>query len=271
LTTTLLAVDDSKTMRKVLEITFSSDEYHMVVAESGQQALEKLRSDRPTVVLLDAHLGGESGYDLCQALKREAPGVGVIILSSKQQPYDKARGASVGADDFMDKPFDTQQLLDKTGMLLRRLREAPAAAPAVAAAPAARPAPAPAPSPAPPVAAPMPQPRVQPMAQQPMAQQRPAPAQVAPTGAARPHVQTLVGGAPPPARAAAPAPVAAAAAVTAGNGQFAERLAGLGLTRDQVDGVLSLSREIVEQVVWEVVPQLAETIIKEEIRRLTSE
>jgi CheY-like chemotaxis protein len=268
LTTTLLAVDDSKTMRKVLEITFSGDEYNMVVAESGQQALEKLRSDRPTVVLVDAHLGAESGYDLCQALKREAPGVGVIILSSKQQPYDKARGASVGADDFMDKPFDTQQLIDKTGMLLRRLREQPAAAPpAPAPAPAPQPmarpvaAPAPAPSPAPPMAAP----RVQP-AVQPMTQQRPVPA-AAPPPQARPHVQTLVGGAPPPATRVA----AAAAVTTSSNGQFAERLAGLGLTRDQVDGVLSLSREIVEQVVWEVVPQLAETIIKEEIRRLTSE
>lgn len=82
-------------------------------------------------------------------------------------------------------------------------------------------------------------------------------------------MQTLVGGAPPPATRAVA--TVAAAVTSSSNGQFAERLAGLGLTRDQVDGVLSLSREIVEQVVWEVVPQLAETIIKEEIRRLTSE
>ena len=68
----------------------------------------------------------------------------------------------------------------------------------------------------------------------------------------------------------ASAPVAAALA-SAGNGQFAERLAGLGLSREQVEGVLALSREIVEQVVWEVVPQLAETLIREEIRRLTSD
>ena len=214
-------------------------------------------------------LGSDNGYDLCQSLKREAPGVGVIILSSKQQPYDKARGASVGADDFMDKPFDTQQLIDKTGALVRRLAEQPAAAPkpAVAAVPAAPAAPAAKPAVVatrPAVAAPMVHPP-----------------------ASRPHVQTLVGGqsapspsAPPavaaPARPAAPAapamaPVAAAAAAAAGNGQFAERLSGLGLTKDQVDGVLALSREIVEQVVWEVVPQLAETIIKEEIRRLTAE
>ena len=114
MTTTLLAVDDSKTMRKVLEITFAGEDYQVVLAENSQQALDLLRSERPTVALVDAILGGESGYDLCQAIKREAPGTGVIILSSKHQPYDKARGSTVGADDFMDKPFDTQQLIDKT-------------------------------------------------------------------------------------------------------------------------------------------------------------
>jgi len=263
LTTTLLAVDDSKTMRKVLEITFAGEDYKVVLAENAQQALEKLRAEHPTVALVDANLGSDSGYDVCQQLKREAPEVGVIILSSKQQPYDKARGASVGADDFHDKPFDTQQLIDKTGALIRRLAEQPAAAPKPVAAP-----PPPAPAPAP--AAPAPRPAMPAVAPRP-----PAPA-MAPPSAARPHVQTLVGGTPAPAPVApapAPAPAAApaVAAATSGNGQFAEKLAGLGLTKDQVDGVLALSREVVEQVVWEVVPQLAETIIKEEIRRLTSE
>jgi len=72
---------------------------------------------------------------------------------------------------------------------------------------------------------------------------------------------------------AAPAPVVAAvvgSAATA-NGALAGKLAGLGLTEAQITGVLALSREVVEQVVWEVVPVLAETMIKEEIRRLTSE
>jgi hypothetical protein len=65
--------------------------------------------------------------------------------------------------------------------------------------------------------------------------------------------------------------VAAPAAALGGDGQFADKLSALGLTRDQVQGVLSLSREVVEQVVWEVVPVLAETLIKEEIKRLTTE
>jgi hypothetical protein len=65
------------------------------------------------------------------------------------------------------------------------------------------------------------------------------------------------------------APTALSAA-TSTDGQFAERLAGLGLTADQVQGVLALSRDVVEKVVWEVVPVLAETLIKEELQRLTS-
>jgi hypothetical protein len=68
--------------------------------------------------------------------------------------------------------------------------------------------------------------------------------------------------------AATPAPSPVAAAV---NGQLAGKLGALGLTQDQADAVLALSREVVEKVVWEVVPQLAEAIIKEEIARLTKE
>jgi hypothetical protein len=72
--------------------------------------------------------------------------------------------------------------------------------------------------------------------------------------------------APPSARAAEVSPVAASV-----NGQLAGKLGELGLTPAQADAVLALSREVVERVVWEVVPQLAETIIKEELARLTKD
>jgi len=80
--------------------------------------------------------------------------------------------------------------------------------------------------------------------------------------------------APPAAAPAAhaPAPASAVAAVaSATNGQLAAKLAHLGLTDAQVSAVLALSRDVVEKVVWEVVPVLAETMIREEIKRLTSE
>ena len=312
MTTTLLAIDDSKTMRRVLEITFAGEDYRTVLAESSAEALAKLKSDNPAVALVDAHLGDESGYDLCQKIKREAPGVSVLILSSKQQPYDRARGASAGADDYMDKPFDTQQLIDKVGALLRRAAEAPMQA---AKAPAAAPAPQRAtaatapglgvrpvvPAASPPAAQPhrtatapgvgvrplsIPtggqQPPVAPIQPRPVVAARPAPAPAAapsppqPPAAARPPSSPQAAPPPAPARPAAPAqpppPPPAAPVVSAElPPDLASKLAGLGLTKDQVSGVLALSKDVVEQVVWEVVPMLAEAMIKEEIKRLTSD
>ncbi|HEV8548609.1 MAG TPA: response regulator [Polyangiaceae bacterium] len=285
MTTTLLAVDDSKTMRKVMEITFSGDEFRLVLCANPGEAMSKL-SERPNVALVDANLDGQSGYDLCQKLKAAQPGLSVIILSSKQQPYDRALGGQVGADDFADKPFDTQQLLDKVNTLAKKAAGAPAPVAAPAAIPqhAAR---APtlsygaavapvAPAPAPVAAAP-----AAPMARQtaPGLAAGPAFASRAPTalGAA---VPTEVRAAPTPPTAPlaamaspsrAPAPVAPAVAAVTNGADFAQKLGSLGLTPQQVEGVLSLSREVVERVVWEVVPTLAETLIREEIARLTKE
>lgn len=334
MTTTLLAVDDSKTMRRVLEITFSGEEeFRTLLAASAQEALEKLRSEHPAVVLIDANLGERSGYDLCQEMKREAPGVGVILLSSKQQPYDRARGTAVGTDDYIDKPFDTQLLLDKVVALtqnkaaaqpIRLVAAAPVApGPAAAAAPAAerprpgppafnatipgvarpavpgRPAAAPAPAaPAVPVAPPGPRPvfPVQPgsppvrtLISPPTAG---APGRPHPDQAELPVVEASVPKpaapsapepvAPPAPAPAAPAPVAApspvapaappaAVVASAADAMLAPRLQELGLTQEQAAAVLSLSRDVVEKVVWEVVPILAETMIREEIRRLTTD
>jgi CheY-like chemotaxis protein len=279
LTTTLLAVDDSKTMRKVIEITFSGEDYRLVLCGSAQEALGKL-SERPSVALVDAALDGASGYELCRQLKAAQPGLGVVILSSKQQPYDRALGGQVGADDFADKPFDTQQLLDKVNALVKKAPAAGAPAPAASpmaqggrattlqygSSPVAGGIPA-APVPAPVAAAP------------PAAVTR----QTAPGLAAGPafasRAPTVLGAAVPPEVRAAPTPPtaplarpAAAAAPAATNGaDFAQKLGSLGLTQQQVEGVLSLSREVIERAVWEVVPTLAETMIREEIARLTKE
>jgi len=330
-TTTVLAVDDSKTLRRVLEITFAGEEFRTILAENGGDALGKLARENPAVAVVDAQLGGESGYDLCQQLKERAPNLPVVLLSSKQQPFDRARGAGAGVDDFIDKPFDTQQLIDKVNAVVRRSAAGPLARPAAApaapvapAAPAARPQPAgprpvaPAPAPAAPAPArPAPgqfAPAARPAGSPPASavpMTRPGmgpgpggrPAQPAPAPAARPAAapgprppsspqaapgapapQSVAAVRPPaasPAARGAPAPAAVPAAAHAPGGGpgaavalpagLATQLEQLGLTADQVRGVLALSREVVEKVVWEVVPVLAETLIKEEIERLTAE
>ncbi|MBM4361735.1 MAG: response regulator, partial [Deltaproteobacteria bacterium] len=116
--TTVLAVDDSVTMRKVLEITFGGDQYQAVVAATAGEALALLRSERPALLVTDHTLPDMTGYDLAREAKTASPATAVLVLSSKQSPYDKARGAASGVDDFMDKPFDTQKLLDKVAQVL---------------------------------------------------------------------------------------------------------------------------------------------------------
>jgi CheY-like chemotaxis protein len=199
----------------------------------------------------------------------------VVLLSNKAQPYDKARGAASGADDFMDKPFDTQQMIDKVTMLAKRGAQAAPAAAVTAPMPPA-----------------VPVPLTQPLAAKPEAQRQRVQTlaygstPVPPQAAAAPATAPLkpVGGSSPfgsraptsPGQAAysPPAPAVAAAPAATGNGahaEFASKLGGLGLSQAQIEGVLSLSREVVEKVVWEVVPVLAEAMIKEEIARLTRE
>ncbi len=302
---TLLAVDDSVTMRKVLEITFSGEDFQVITAENAQSALGKL-GENPGVFVVDTVLGGDDGYALAKELRRRSPAAPIIMLASRYAPYDQARGRDAGADDFADKPFDTQQLIDKIRKVILA-KEAAGPAPVAAAPPAPPPhvggapmagggapyrAPAPPQAPAPMAAA----------AQAPHAgggmggsgglgrgtQQSLAGAAQAAQSA---RTGTLVFGESPNAPAAMPPRPAPAAqghaapaapspmATTHGsggiggavNGHLAGKLGELGLSPAQADAVMALSREVVERVVWEVVPQLAETMIKEEIQRLMKE
>jgi CheY-like chemotaxis protein len=306
---TLLAVDDSVTMRKVLEITFSGEDFQVITAENAQSALGKL-GDNPGVFVVDTVLGGDprdDGYALAKELRRRSPAAPIIMLASRYAPYDQARGRDAGADDWADKPFDTQQLIDKVRKVIlakeagggQAAAAAPPPAPAqVGGAPPAAAGGAPYRAPAPPAAAAPPAP----MAGQQQSgnvggSSRGTQPSIASGGAAASaRTGTLVFGEPsnapagghghgpgpmPPRAgpAAHAAPSASPMATTHGsggvggavdraNGQLAGKLGELGLSPAQADAVMALSREVVERVVWEVVPQLAETMIKEEIARL---
>jgi CheY-like chemotaxis protein len=289
--TTILAVDDSATMRKILEITFAGTEFNVVTVDRVDAALQKVQGEAFGLVISDITLAPTNGYDFCKQVKQAAPSTPVLLLSSRQNPYDNAAGAAAGADDHIDKPFDTQQLIDR---VLKLLREGVGAAPTQA-----QPAPPPAstnarartllyggpqagpipgaPAPAPVAAAPAPTPAQVGGATLPSAAARgmgfgagnpmakPAAAQPAP--AARPAVAPAAA-APAPA-AARPVAAAAPAVAAAVNGHLAAKIGELGLTPAQAEAVMALSREVIERVVWEVVPVLAETLIKEEILRLT--
>lgn len=290
MTTKLLAVDDSKTMRKVLEITFAGNTYDSTIVGSAEEALASVRANPPQLVVIDGHLGGQSGYDLCQRIKSEAPQVKVLLLSSKQRPFDAAKASSVGVDEHFDKPFDSTKFLDKLSQLeLSPPMAAPEPVPVIATPPMPAATPFVAePLAAAPVAVPIGSrpaaPPLSPAAEPTVARSTPLSSGASPlsSGASpRPAVVAPLGAsAARPTSSAAARPVAATSASSSSgakapvaplNGSMSDKLAQLGLTPDQVQGVLALSREVVEQVVWEVVPHLAETLIKEEIARLTAE
>jgi CheY-like chemotaxis protein len=300
---TLLAVDDSATMRKVLEITFGGEDFRVVTADGASSALSRL-GEEPVAAVIDTTLGSDDGYALAKEMRSRDSRLAVVIMASRYSPYDANRGRDAGVDDYIDKPFDTQALIEKVKKALttRETREAakPAAPPPAPAAFAQPHSPRP---PASPPAAPSaaakaawPSQRTHTLSFEggvpvapPPAAARAAPAAAPhvaaappPPAPAQPHVATVtttavprgpVAAPPPaPAPAAAPPPPAAVAAVSAAaNGQLAGKLGELGLTPQQAQAVLALSREVVERVVWEVVPQLAEVMIREEIARLTKE
>jgi DNA-binding response OmpR family regulator len=254
---TLLAVDDSATMRKVLEITFSGEDFHVIAVESSQAALGKL-GEKPVAVLIDTSLGGDDGYALAKEVRQKDPGAAIVLLASRYAPYDAAKGKDAGADDFMDKPFDTQQMIDKVRKAILAREGAPAPARAAAAAAAA-----------PASSAGAKSARSQTLV---FGESAPSPA---PAAVAAKPVQVDVPKPTPAAAHVAAAPAAAAPAASTNavgasvNGHLAGKLSDLGLNASQAEAVLALSREVVERVVWEVVPQLAEALIKEEIQRLT--
>lgn len=244
---TLLAVEDSNTMRRVLEITLASADYRIELVDNAQSALDELDRIAPDTALVDISLPDTNGYELCRALKSRRPELPVLLLSSIQQPYDPARGAEVQADDYIDKPFDTQALCGKVDQLLARADDGVVSV----------------------------QPEVASAGQdEAHGHSVPPPLPVASRPSSADGLEldgSGVSSVPPPMPATAPPPAAAAEAVAQASSEVASRAAGLGLTSQQLEAITALSREVVEKAVWEVVPALAETLIKEEIARLTRE
>ncbi|MFZ1864587.1 MAG: response regulator [Polyangiales bacterium] len=271
----ILVVEDSVTMRKVMEMTFAGEDAELLAVESGELALERGRDFGPDVAFVDASLPGIDGYEVTRAIKSDPQlsGTAVIIMASQHRPLDAARASEVGADDHILKPFDTQEAIEKaTG--LAGAADAFYEAPSI---PVARPATSPPRPMAQPSRRPTPPPlpiggaSARPMAPAPMSRTPLTGAQVsvAPVAAS-----SLPPSEPSPAARPVSSPVPAesvGAAHAAVSESVVERLEMLGLTPDQVEGVLKLSAEVVERVVWEVVPTLAEAMIREELHRIVGD
>ena len=112
-TVRVLVIDDSNTIRRSAEIFLKQGGYQVVLAEDGFDALAKINDHRPHLIFCDILMPRLDGYQTCAIIKRnpQFAGVPVIMLSSKDGLFDKARGRMVGSEDYLTKPFTKDQLL----------------------------------------------------------------------------------------------------------------------------------------------------------------
>lgn len=134
----ILLADDSITIQKVVGIIFANEDCDLTVVDNGDSAVEKALETRPDVMLVDAIMPGKSGYEVCSAIRQD-PALGtvpILLMTGAFEPFDEDKARQCGADDFISKPFESQQLIDKVKDLLDLGRSRAAAAPAEMPAPA---------------------------------------------------------------------------------------------------------------------------------------
>ncbi len=116
----ILLADDSITIQKVVELTFSEEDYQVVCVGNGAQALKKVSEWRPNIVLLDVIMPEKNGYEVCEEMKRNpsTSSIPVLLLTGTFEPFDQKRADAAGAGGHLTKPFESQTLVSKVEELL---------------------------------------------------------------------------------------------------------------------------------------------------------
>ncbi|HEV7844610.1 MAG TPA: response regulator [Pyrinomonadaceae bacterium] len=117
----LLLADDSVTIQKVIDLTFSDEGIEVTTVSNGEQAILKLEEIQPDIVLADIFMPGRSGYEVCEHIKRDERfrHIPVMLLVGSFEPFDEAEARRVGADDYLTKPFQSiRQLVSKVTALI---------------------------------------------------------------------------------------------------------------------------------------------------------
>ncbi|MGN0984026.1 MAG: response regulator transcription factor [Gemmiger sp.] len=124
----VLVVEDEDSIREMVALNLKMAGWEVLEAPSAERALELLHKGPPCdAALLDIMLPGMDGLSLCETIRRDNDTLGIIIVSAKGQEQDKIRGLSIGADDYITKPFSVSELVARLEALARRVRRAAAA------------------------------------------------------------------------------------------------------------------------------------------------
>lgn len=123
----ILIVDDDENIAELISLYLTKECFETSIVYDGESALEAVKTFKPNLILLDLMLPGIDGYQVCREV-RSSSSVPIIMLSAKGEIFDKVLGLELGADDYMEKPFDTKELVARVKAVLRRYK--PAATPA---------------------------------------------------------------------------------------------------------------------------------------------
>lgn len=119
----ILVVEDEDAIREVVALNLRLAGYEVTEAASAEQALAVFSPSAGfDVAVLDIMLPGMNGFSLCETIRRDSASIGIIMLSAKTLETDKIKGLSIGADDYMTKPFSVSELLARVEALVRRVR-----------------------------------------------------------------------------------------------------------------------------------------------------
>ena len=124
----VLLVEDEDSIREMVALNLKMAGWEVLEAPSAERALELMHQSQPCdAALLDIMLPGMDGLSLCETIRRDNSAIGIIMVSAKGQEEDKIRGLSIGADDYITKPFSVSELVARLEALARRVRRTAAA------------------------------------------------------------------------------------------------------------------------------------------------
>jgi len=123
--TKILVVDDEPNLLRLISYSFAVEGYDVITAERGSDALKKARMEQPDVIVLDVMLPDMNGLEVCRQLRanRETAHLPIMILSIRSEIQDKIRGFKAGADGYLTKPVDSDELVARIEALLERERQ----------------------------------------------------------------------------------------------------------------------------------------------------
>jgi two-component system response regulator MprA len=118
----ILVVEDEPSMRIALQDALEAAGYRVLIATDGRTGLERALKEKPALLLLDVMLPKLNGFELCAQLRRAGDSLPILMLTAKGMVRDRVAGLNSGADDYLVKPFDTEELLARIRSLLRRTK-----------------------------------------------------------------------------------------------------------------------------------------------------